>query len=134
MAKQILCPIDNKNLLEDAFDEIIEDLFEAPDHYKGDHRHKIGTLQLKDGDGILICEACVDVSWRFGDNAVEIQILAFNEHVNDLEETKQAVFSYYARYFKEWENEANEGLRVEYGEMYNSVPTLRVWFYHAVED
>ena len=132
--KRIYAPIDNKNLMEDGLDEIIEDLYEAPDHYKGDHRHKVGFLQLKDNNGDLICEACVDVSWHFGDNAVEIQLLAFNEHVNYLEETKQEVFNYYTRFFKEWENEANEGLRVECHEMFNSTPTLRVSFYFECED
>ena len=134
MAKRIYCPIDNKNLLEDAFDEIIEDLYEAPDHYKGGHRHKVGFLQVKDNDGGLICEAYVDVSWCFGDNAVEIKLLAFNEHVNYLEETTKEVFKHYTRIFKGWENEENDGLRVECYEMRNSTPLLRVKFYYEIEN
>lgn len=131
--ERISAPIDNKNLMEDGLDEIIDDLYEAPDHNKGGHRHKVGFLQLNDSNGDLICEAYVDVSWRYGDNAVEIQLLAFNEHVNYLEETTQEVFNHYTRFFKGWENDANEGLRVECYEMRSSTPLLRVSFYFECE-
>lgn len=128
--KRIYAPIDNKNLMEDGLNEIIEDLYDAPDHYKGGHRHKIGFLQLKDNDDDVICEACVDVSWLFGDNAVEIKLLAFNENVNCLEETKQEVFKHYTRFFKGWEYEE---LQVECHEMRNDPPILRVKFYFVTD-
>lgn len=132
--KRIAAPIDNKNILEDGLDEIIEDLYEAPDHYKGGHRHKVGFLNLKDNNDDLICEAYVDVSWIFGDNTVKIEILAFNEYVNYLEETVREVFNHYTSFFKSWENDVNEGLQVEFNETYGSTPILSVRFYFEYND
>lgn len=110
--ERIPAPIDNKNICEDGLDSILEDLYPAPDHYKDGERHKVGFLQIKDKNNDHIAEAYVDVQWRFADNSIHIKMLAYNDCVASCEDTRNEVYEYYTRFFKEWECPENEDLEV----------------------
>ena len=79
----IPAPIDNKNLLEDPFeDEVFGNFYACCNHRKNGLRHLIG---IKD-------EAFVEVCWRFGSNQIEILVVAVNP-CEDFEETSKEILS-----------------------------------------
>ncbi len=130
--EKIDAPIDNKNLMEDPFeDEVFGDFYYAPDHRQGNNvRHLIGTVNLGDYDKELIgLEAMVEVKWHWGDSHIEIKLIGYNSTEN-LEEVRDEVFKHYRKVFKAWECDDNEDLRVEFYQLNNQ---LNVIFYFEVE-
>lgn len=123
--KRICAPIDNKNILEDPFeDEVFRDFYWAPDHRKKNARHLIGSVKTENYDAI------VEVKWRFGDAAIEITIVAI-QPAEDYELVRDEVFDHYEKIFKSWECEENENLRVETQRVLGFL--LRVGFYFECE-
>ena len=127
-------PIDNKNLMEDPFeDEVFCDGFmQAYDHRDGSRtRHLIGTKAVKE-DGIVMESGIVDVRWKWGDNCVHITLLAVSGCANttDWEDTRRHIFDDYRNTFKAWECPDNPDLRVEFYELKNQ---LNVMFYFETE-
>ena len=127
--ERIVAPIDNKNLLEDPFeDEVFGDFYQAYDHRDGTTRHLLGIKDvMEEGIG-----AIVDVRWKWGDNCIHISLLAVSgcANSNDWEDARKYIFDDYRRIFKEWECPENEGLRVEFYELCNQ---LNVIFYFEIE-
>ena len=125
-------PIDNKNLMEDGFeDDVFREFDFAPDHRNGKGvRHLVGRVCLGDYDKELLgLDAIVDVKWNWGDSHITITLLAYNQTEN-LNEVRDEVFKHYRKVFKEWENESNEDLRVDF---YQLGDKLNVIFYFEVE-
>lgn len=115
----IPAPIDNKNLVEDAFEdanEIFGNFYEGKGHREKGLRHLVGFVQVFDKEypQCVNTEGYVRAKWSFGDNKVEIEILANNPSMEDYEDTKKDICDYYKKQFKSWENEQNVGLRVEF--------------------
>lgn len=106
--EKIYAPIDNKNLMEDGFeDEVFRDFYWAPDHRAGSkRRHLIGSVKTENYD------AMVDVKWSFGGHSVDIQVIAI-QPTEDKDLVEQEVFDHYEQVFKAWQCEDNEGLVVE---------------------
>ena len=129
--KRIPAPIDNKNLLEDTFeDEMFGGFYQAYDHRDGSStRHLIGHQLLKDERGYLKADAIVDAKWKYGDNCVHITMLAV-ENTDDFELVRDAIFATYRKEFKAWECEDNPNLIVEFYELKNC---LNVIFYFDCE-
>lgn len=132
--KLIPAPIDNKNLMEDSFeDEVFQDLFEAHDHRDGKGtRHLIGKKDVFE-DGFVNATGIVDVRWSFGDNGIRITLLAVSGCANtdDWEYARKAIFNEYRKTFKSWECPSNEDLVVDFYELVN---TLTVIFKFKCED
>ncbi len=103
--KEIIpAPIDNKNLMEDSFEEdIFEDFYAAPDHYRNGVRHLVGFLHLPD-DGI---DGYVSAKWNFGDSSITIALLAYPNQ-EDVNQICDVIFSFYIKVFKEMEYACNE--------------------------
>ncbi len=132
MKKRIAAPIDNKHLMEDAFEEVFEDgFYAAQDHGRNHVRHLVGCKSVKE-DNVACESGIVDVQWMFGDNAVRITLLAIGEYNCDLqwEETRRIILNDYCKVFKEWED-PDRDIKVEFYELKN---TLTVLFYYENED
>ena len=101
-------PIDNKNLMEDAFeDEVFRDFYWAPDHRTGTkRRHLIGSVKTDSYD------AMVDVRWSWGGHVVDIAVIAV-QPTEDYGLVCDEVFGHYEQVFKSWQCKDNEGLVVE---------------------
>lgn len=121
----IYAPIDNKNLIEDSFeDDVFRDFYWAPDHRAGGRRrHMIGSVKTENYD------AMVDVKWCWGDAAIDIQVIAI-QPTEDIDYVREEVFDYYERIFKSWECEENEGLVIKFKRV---LGILTVSFYFKVE-
>lgn len=106
--EKIYAPIDNKNLMEDPFeDEVFQDFYWAPDHTPwSKRRHLIGSVKTENYD------AMVDVRWCWGDHSIAIQVIAI-QPTEDIDEVRREVFNYYEQLFKSWQCEDNESLVVE---------------------
>ena len=124
--EKIAAPIDNKNLMEDPFeDEVFGDFDAAYDHRDGSRtRHLIGRKTVIE-DGVECESGVVDVRWKWGDNCVTITLLAVPKS-EDWEETRRRIFDAYKREFKAWECEDNPDLVVEFYELQDK---LNVIFY-----
>ncbi len=107
--KKYFATIDNKNLLEDGFeDELFGDLMPATDHRKNNNvRHLIGSKQIKE-DKSLVCDAIVEAKWNFGDAAITITMLACNPFCDNEADQRDTLFKYYESKFKESEQASNE--------------------------
>lgn len=128
--KKISAPIDNKNLMEDPFeDEVFRDFYAAYDHRKNNRRHLIGHKTVKDMFGMDCEDGIVDVAWHYGDASITITLLAV-PGTEDWENTRDYIFEDYRRTFKAWECPENEGLRVKFYELRNQ---LNVIFYYECE-
>ena len=129
--EKIAAPIDNKNIMEDPFeDEVFGDFYAAHDHRASKRRHLIGRKRVQNEDGFdYDADALVDVRWVWGDNCVTITLLAV-PRTEDWEDTRRHIFDAYKREFKAWECEDNEGLVVEFYELGDM---LNVIFYFEVE-
>ena len=127
--EKIAAPIDNKNLMEDPFeDEVFGDFYAASDHRKGGKRHLIGHKTVIE-DGIECEDGIVDASWSYGDNSVTITLLAV-PGTEDWEDTRRRIFDDYRKEFKAWECPENPGLVVEF---YELIDRLNVIFYFERE-
>lgn len=94
----IAAPIDNKNLMEDPFeDEIFADFYAAADHRKDGKRHLIGYKKEW-------ADCYLDVFWEYGWNTVRITVLAIPGH-EYFENVRHEVFDGVRKTFSEWENE-----------------------------
>lgn len=127
--KLMECPIDNKNLMEDPFeDEVFGDFLAARDHRESGVRHLIGFVQVKDEEfpSCTNAEGYVDVSWYYGSNSITIKVLGANTNIEAFDETRDEIFEYYKKLFKSWECEENENLVVRFGSENDS---LFVHFY-----
>lgn len=123
--EKIYAPIDNKNLMEDAFeDDVFRDFYAAPEHRKRKRRHLIGHVKTENYDAI------VDVKWSYGDASIDIQVIAIQSS-EDYELVRDEVFDHYEQVFKAWQCEDNEGLVVETKRV---LGILIVSFYFYVED
>lgn len=123
--EKIYAPIDNKNLMEDSFeDEVFRDFYWALDHRTGSKcRHLIGSVKTENYD------AMVDVRWCWGDHSIDIQVLAI-QPTEDIDAVRREVFNYYEQLFKSWQCEDNESLVVETKIV---LGILTVSFYFEVE-
>lgn len=102
--KLIPAPIDNKNLLEDPFEDgVFCDFYACCNHRQKGLRHLMG---IKD-------EAFVEVCWHFASNQIEILVVAVNP-CEDFEETRKKIFEEYKNEFSSWQCEDNPGLVVEF--------------------
>ena len=129
---RIDAPIDNKNLMEDPFeDEVFGDFDYAPDHRNGKGtRHLVGRVNLADYDKELLgLEAVVDVKWHYGGSHITITLLAYNRTEN-LDEVRDEIFKHYRQVFKAWECEDNPDLKVEFYQLNNQ---RNVIFYFECE-
>ncbi len=131
MEKNLIpAPIDNKNLMEDPFEDS-EELFgnfsAARDHREHGKRHLIGVCDVYDEDFPKCVNASgyVDASWRYGGNSVTIKLLAVSP-CEDFDEQRDEIFNYYKKLFKSWECEENQGLVIRFGQ---ECDTLYVHFY-----
>ena len=124
--EKIYAPIDNKNILEDPFeDDVFKDFYWGPDHRTGTkRRHLIGSVKTENYD------AMVDVKWSFGDAAIDIQVIAI-QPTEDIDDVRREVFDHYEQVFKAWQCEENEGLVVETKRV---LGILTVSFYFECED
>ena len=125
MAKKYRCaaPIDNKNLMEDAFeDDVFQDLYAASDHRKRNMRHLIGFHQEW---GSELSGAIIEAKWHYADNLVCINVLAASP-MEDFDEVRKEVFACATDTFKAWQCDDNPGLVVETEVRYH---TLIVSFY-----
>ena len=123
--EKIAAPIDNKNLMEDPFeDEVFGEFDSAHDHYSGGVRHLVGRKYVIE-DGVECESGLVDVRWKWGDNCVTITLLAVPKS-EDWEETRRHIFDSYKREFKAWECDENPDLVVEFYELQDK---LNVIFY-----
>ena len=124
--EKIFAPIDNKNLMEDGFeDDVFEDFYWGPDHRMGSkRRHMIGCVKTENYDAI------VAVNWCFGDNAIDIQVIGIQPSEN-IDDVRNEVFDHYEQVFKAWQCEDNEGLVVETKRV---LGILTVSFYFECED
>ena len=122
--EKIYAPIDNKNLMEDPFeDDVFRDFYAAPEHRKGKRRHLIGHVKTENYD------AFVDVKWNYGDASIDIQVIAIQSS-EDYELVRDEVFDHYEKVFKEWECEENENLRVGFNRV---LGILNVSFWWEVD-
>lgn len=122
----IPAPIDNKNLMEDAFeDDVFQDFYAAPDHRKRNMRHLIGMH--REWGGEFGC-AIVDAKWHHADNIVCINLLAAPP-AEDFDMVRKEVYAAAAGTFKSWQCEDNPGLVVK-TEVRDA--TLIVTFYFEV--
>lgn len=126
----IPAPIDNKNLLEDPFeDDVFRDFYQGSDHRKGNNkRHLIGTVSV-DTDAIYF-DGFVEVKWNWGSNTICIELIACPAS-EDYFSMKDDFFKYYEGIFKEWECPDNEDLRIQFKREDNK---LYVSFYFEVEE
>lgn len=91
-------PIDNKNLMEDPFeDEIFGDFYAAPDHRKNGKRHLIGYKKEW-------ADCYLDVYWEHGWNTVRITVLAIPGH-EYFENVCDEVYNAVRKEFSEWEGD-----------------------------
>ena len=125
----IPAPIDNKNLMEDPFeDEVFGDFYAAIDHRDGSRsRHLYGSLKL-DTDEYYV-DGVVEAKWSFGGHEVIISLKAVPP-TEDMEQMRDDCYKYYENLFKSWECEDNEGLVVKTSRMYDN---LYVKFYFEVD-
>ena len=131
--EKIAAPIDNKNLLEDPFeDEVFGDFDAAHDHRKKGVRHLVGRKTVDDERGVPCESGIVDARWKYGDNCVTITLLSVSCCANedDWEDNRRRTFDDYKRVFKAWECEDNPGLVVEFYELGDM---LNVIFYFETE-
>ncbi len=120
----IPAPIDNKNLVEDAFDDdVFVDFYFANDHGKDGLRHLIGAVYINDLETYV--DGIVDVSWNYGNHVIGIELKAVPGN-EDIVQMRKELFAHYAKVFKEWEN---EGLVVKFSEIANK---LYVSFYFEI--
>ena len=130
--KKIYAPIDNKNLMEDPFeDEVFRDFYAARYHRKNGQRHLIGMVSVPDERGVPCESAIVDAEWVFGAHQVSIKVLAV-PGTEDFEDACNQVLDYYTTTFKAWECDDNPGLRVRCSRM--GMECLFVSFYFETED
>lgn len=98
-------PIDNKNLMEDSFeDDIFVDFYAAEDHRKNGNRHLIGYKKEWS-------DCYLDVYWKYGWNFIQITVLAI-PGTEDFDSVRNEVFEAVRKEFSAWECEDNPGLRV----------------------
>lgn len=106
--KKYYATIDNKNLLEDGFeDDLFRDFYPATDHRKNNVRHLVGNVEVKE-DKTPICDAYVDVIWHFGDAAITITMLGCNPFCDEVDVQFEELCKFYESKFKEWEDASNE--------------------------
>ena len=126
----VKCPIDNKNLLEDPFeDEVFADFNAAYDHHEDGIRHLIGQVNIYDEEfpKCVNYSANVDVYWNFGHNTVTIKVIGVSPS-EDFKETRDEVFNHYKKIFSAWECDDNPGLVVKFSSC-PSHDSLYVSFY-----
>lgn len=106
--KKYYARIDNKDLLEDGFeDDLFANFYPATDHRKNNVRHLIGSVVIKE-DKTTICDAFVDVNWHFGDSAITITMLACNPFCDNEDCQRDELFNYYEKMLREREKATTE--------------------------
>lgn len=121
MEKNLIpAPIDNKNLMEDAFEDdnaIFGNFYDARGHRENGKRHMVGLVQVRDEQfpSCINAEGYVEASWNYGGNTVTIKIIGACTNIEDFDETRDIIFEYYKKQFKSWECEDNPGLEVRFG-------------------
>ena len=89
--------IDNKNLMEDAFEddnEIFGNFYAAKDHRKNNVRHLLCWAHCIDYYNSPDAEGVIDVKWNFGGNIVVITLIAVPPS-EDFEYVKEQIFDYF---------------------------------------
>lgn len=133
MSKIISAYIDNKNLMEDAFDDdtsIFGNLYAARDHEFNGKRHLIGHMAPQDEYGYDLEDALVDAKWFFGSNTVEINVIAVSP-CDDFDMVRGQIVEYYKQQFSSWVCDDNQGLRVKFSE--STSVDLTVHFFYEVD-
>lgn len=133
MEKNLIpAPIDNKNLMEDAFEddnEIFGNFYAAKDHRKNNVRHLLCWAHCIDYYNSPDAEGVIDVKWNFGGNTVVITLIAVPPS-EDFEYVKEQIFDYFKKQFQSWECEDNPGLTIRFGSENDS---LYVHFYYDLD-
>ena len=129
--KLIPCPIDNKNLTEDAFEDgVFKNFYAAKDHRKNKTRHLLCWTHGEDYYNSPDAEGVVEVFWRYADYRIAIRMIAVPP-TEDFDTTKEAVFDYLKKTFKSWECSDNPGLKIQFKQVDD---TLHVSFFYEVEE
>ena len=125
--KMLPAQIDNKNLLEDPFeDEVFGDFYAASDHRDGSRtRHLFGSLKLDTDDYYV--DGFVEAMWKYGEAWLRISLKAVPP-TEDFEEMRKDCYEYYTKIFKSWECPDNEGLVVKTSVIAGSVLLIRFYF------
>jgi len=111
--KLIDATIDNKNLMEDPFeDEIFGDFYAAADHRTDGKRHLIGYK--KEWSDCLL-----DVFWKYGWSTITITVLAIPGH-EYFENVSREVYNAVRKEFSEWEGDDSH-LHVDFGLSGNAI-------------
>jgi len=135
MEKNLIeCPIDNKNLMEDPFEdseELFGNFFVGRNHRVGSERHFVGVVEVYDEEfpKCVNSSGIVDASWNYGSNTVTIHLLAVSP-CEDFDTQRDEIFEHYKKIFKSWECEENPGLVVRFG---SENDKLYVHFYYDTE-
>ena len=129
--KLISAPIDNKNLMEDSFEDMFDNFYKAPYHYEGGFRHMIGYVRAQEGSCVY-AEGYAEVEWWYGANTIKIHVIAVPQQEN-FDEMTEGILNYYKNIFSSWQCEENPGLVVRFSE-YKGDGELFVNFYFEVED
>lgn len=120
--KLIDATIDNKNLMEDPFeDEIFGDFYAAPDHRKDGYRHLIGHKKEW-------ADCYLDVFWKYGWSTITITVLAIPGH-EYFDNVSREVYNAVRKEFSEWEVDDSH-LHVDFGLSGN---TIYVHFFFDME-
>lgn len=94
----IEAPIDNKNLMEDAFeDDVFVDFYAAAGHRENGKRHLIGHKREWS-------DCYLDVYWEYGWNTVRITVLAI-PGTEDFENMCDEVYNAVRKEFSAWEGD-----------------------------
>lgn len=118
----IVAPIDNKNLMEDAFeDDVFVDFYAAVDHRKNGKRHLIGHKREWS-------DCYLDVYWEYGWNTVKITVLAI-PGTEDFENVCDEVYNAVRKEFSAWEGDDSH-IHVNFGLSGN---TISVHFFFDME-
>lgn len=130
------CPIDNKNIMEDALEdssELFEGFMAAKDHRKNGDRHLVGCTEVYDEEfpNCVDYTAYTDVKWEYAGHMVTIKVLAISA-CEDFEEVRDEIFKHYKEIFSSWMNEDNGNLVVKFEEN-KYLDTLYVSFFYDLD-
>lgn len=124
MKKLIPAPIDNKNLLEDAFEDNEFQGFYVGNGNSQVRRHLIGTVETEN------YKAIVSASWRYGDFRIAIEMVGIQPS-EEYDLVRDEVFDYYDKAFKTLQCDDNPDLVVKTDKKHD---ILTVSFYFEVDE
>lgn len=135
MEKNLIpAPIDNKNLMEDPFEdseELFGNFFVGRNHRVGSERHFVGVVEVYDEEfpKCVNSSGIVEAYWNYSSHSVAIRLLAVSP-CEDFDTQRDEIFEHYKKIFKSWECEENPGLVVRFG---SENDKLYVHFYYDTD-